>query len=174
MLGLRIAAVIGLTFLAGAAVAQKNTGGTGGQGTGAAPAGGVVSAADPQSVVSSIQAQGYTATLGTDALGDPMVSSEISGLSYNIYFYGCDDAHANCLWLLFYAGLDLPNGWNQESVMQWHNDQIVGAVTLDEEMDPFLSYFVTTVGGLNQENFTDVVTQWGYALDALKTKTGFQ
>jgi len=142
--------------------------------TPAAPAaGGLIVASDPQGVVSAMQALGYTATLGTDGAGDPTITGDLEGVSYNVYFYGCQN-NANCQWLIFSAGFNLPNGSTMEVVNTWNQSNLVGQAYLDPEQDPFLNYFVTTTGGLTQENFADVVDWWRVAMGNFETAIGFQ
>jgi hypothetical protein len=200
MNAITIGAALGLLLAAGAAEAQKNTQGTTGQApapestatpeagtvpetgaapetaaapeTGAAPAGGgLVVASDPQGVLTAMQGLGYTATLGTDSVGDPLISGDIDGTSYNLFFYGCEQ-NANCQWFLFSAGFDLPNGATLQAVNDWNRNQLVGQAYLDDQNDPYLNYFVTTTGGLTQENFADAVDWWRVALGEFKTALG--
>ncbi|EYD76735.1 hypothetical protein Rumeso_01693 [Rubellimicrobium mesophilum DSM 19309] len=189
-------ATLGLLLAATAAEAQKAPAGQAGTGgkpaagaqittpdagadaaTQAAPAapaaGGLVVASDPQGVVSAIQALGYTATLGTDGAGDPTITGEVEGTQFNVYFYGCQD-HADCQWLIFSAGFDLPNGSTLDAMNTWNQNNLVGQAYLDNEQDPFLNYFVTTTGGMTQENFADAVDWWKVAVGNFKTEIGFQ
>ena len=140
----------------------------------AAPASGnLILASDPQGVATAMQGLGYTATLGTDNAGDPTISGDIEGVNYNVYFYGCQE-HANCQWLIFSAGFDLPNGSTPQVINDWNTNNLVGQAYLDNEQDPFLNYFVTTTGGLTQENFADVVDWWKVAMGNFETAVGFQ
>lgn len=170
----------GLVLAAGLAEAQqKNTVGghaqipapTAGEQIPAAFSEGMLIAADPQSIVEALQTLGHTATLGVDKVGDPTISSEIEGTQYGIYFYGCVE-HANCQYLHFQAGWDLPDGWTLEAANQWNAGTIVTDAALDAEMDPILEYFVTTTGGLNQANFADAVDWWRLMLSDFKKAIG--
>ena len=44
---------------------------------------------------------------------------------------------------------------------------------LNEEMDPFLEFFVTTAGGLTQANFADVLDWWQVTLTDFETTIGY-
>ena len=138
----------------------------------AAPAAGsLVHAADPQGVLAAMQALGHTATLGSDGAGDPMISGGFEGSQYQVFFYGCE-ANANCQWLVFSTGYDLPNGGTPDMVNSWNATHLVGQAYLDGEQDPMLNYFVTTTGGLTQENFADVVDWWRVAVEEFSTAVG--
>ena len=141
--------------------------------TSAPSADGLIVASDPQGVVAAMQALGYTATLGTDGAGDPTITGDVEGTPFNVYFYGCQN-NANCLWLIFSTGFDLPNGSTLDAMNQWNQNNLVGQAYLDAEQDPFLNYFVTTTGGLTQENFADVVDWWKVAVGNFQTEIGFE
>src|SRR3546814_6938717 len=78
----------------------------------AAPAA-TVSAADPGAIAEALDFAGYKATIATDDLGDPMISTELNGWPTTIYFYGCDDTtHQGCDALRLEAGFDRATPWN--------------------------------------------------------------
>jgi len=131
-----------------------------------------VSAADPESIAAALRDLGWRATHAVDAEGDPMVQSTIEGIEYSIFFYGCSGGR-NCSSLLFSAGFDLDNGSTLASMNDWNSGRLVGAAYLDDENDPFLQMFVTTVGGLNHENFGDVVDWWRVGVRDFKEHIGF-
>jgi hypothetical protein len=141
--------------------------------TAALASGNLIVASDPQGVATAMQGLGYTATLGADSVGDPMISGDIEGVGYNVLFYGCQE-NANCQWLIFSAGFDLPNGSTSQVINDWNANNLVGQAYLDSEQDPFINYFVTTTGGLTQENFADVVDWWKVAMGNFETAVGFQ
>ncbi|HEX9806300.1 MAG TPA: hypothetical protein VGA34_05315, partial [Alteraurantiacibacter sp.] len=51
----------------------------------------IVTASDPDGVVSAMAYAGYEATLGTDAYGDPKIDGSFGGWSGSVWFYGCDE-----------------------------------------------------------------------------------
>lgn len=200
MNALKLAAVAALALGASAAEAQKTTAGsppvapeatTSGKPGAAAPAvvpdataapegaatpqvastEGLVVASDPQGVLAALQAAGFAGTLGVDGANDPLISGDMEGTPYSIVFYGCQE-NANCQWLLFSAGFDLPSGASLDVVNQWNQTHLVGQAYLDAEQDPFLNYFVTTTGGLTPANFADAVDWWRVALGEFKTAIG--
>jgi hypothetical protein len=131
-----------------------------------------VSAADPESVAGALRDLGWRASHGVDAEGDPMIQSSIEGVDYTIYFYGCEGGR-NCRNLLFSAGFDLVDGTTLQAMNEWNSGRLVGAAYLDPENDPFLQMFVTTAGGLNHENFGDVVDWWRIGVRDFKQHIGF-
>lgn len=139
---------------------------------GAEAAAQTVGASDPEGVAAALRDLGWRASHAVDAEGDPMVESSIEGVDYTIFFYGCEGGR-NCTALLFSAGFDLADGATLASMNDWNSGRLVGAAYLDAENDPFLQMFVTTVGGLNHENFGDVVDWWRIGVRDFKQHIGF-
>lgn len=119
----------------------------------------VVDATEPDRLVEIIQALGYRAQLTTDEVGDPMISSSVSGTDFTIFFYGCED-NAACKLLLFRVGYDLPEGTTLEVVNAWNKNEVVGRAHLDEENDPWLEMVVNMDGGVSRANFEDTFDWW--------------
>ncbi len=134
-----------------------------------------VTAGNPQSVVDAIQALGYRATLTTDPLGKPLVQSAIEGINYVVYFYSCGaETNDECLDLLFSARFVLDSGGVPMSLANdWNTMKLFGEAVVDEDKNPGLTYFITTVGGLSQENFTEVVKLWGITVSQFKDHIGW-
>jgi hypothetical protein len=121
----------------------------------------MVCASSPDTVVSALQAAGYRAKLTrNDKTKEPQIASAANGYNFDVYFYGCKDGE-NCSSLSFWISFtkdptnsaDLANEWNRQkrfSAMSY--DPTDGSVAI--------SYDVTTVGGINQDNFADVIDWW--------------
>lgn len=120
---------------------------------------GAICASRPETVVAALQAAGYKAQLGKDNTGDPSVTSAAAGYDFDILFYGCEN-HVNCDSLQFRLtfspyenhSADLANVWNREK-------RLLKAEARPDKRLVF-NYDVSTVGGLNGANFTDVVEWW--------------
>ncbi|TCO70375.1 YbjN domain-containing protein [Rhodovulum euryhalinum] len=123
-----------------------------------------LSAADPEGLVAALQSLGYRATLTTDGEGDPKIESATGGVTFHLYFYGCDDAHLGCTGLQLSAGFDQPTPMTASDANKWNFDNLFGEMTVDDEGDPRLSYFFTTDGGLNHDTFADILDWWEVAL----------
>ena len=123
-----------------------------------------VSAAWPESVVNALQDRGYRATLTTDDYGDPKIESATGGVNFSIYFYGCDDAGQACRHLQFSSGFDLPDGLSHYSANSWNTEKLVGSVSVDEEMDPFIRHFLVSVDGMSRSSFDAFLDMWDDAL----------
>ncbi len=131
-----------------------------------------VDAANPKSVADALLKLGYRAKLETDSEGDPVVRSAIEGIDYSVFFYGCNGGKL-CKYVVFTASFDLRDGMTLEAINEWNRAKIIGQAHLDDEMDPHLEYFLTTIGGLNQANFADAVDWWGVTMAEFKTHIGW-
>ncbi|WP_118132570.1 YbjN domain-containing protein [Oceanicella sp. SM1341] len=133
---------------------------------------GTVSAADPQSLVDAILAEGYRAELSTDSEGDPHIKSGAAGVNYDIDFYGCTEGES-CDTICFTAGFDLENGSTPDVVNDWNSNEFIGPAYLDSELDPYLDYCVVGVNGMQAEGFSSVLDNWSRALGDFQGKIGF-
>lgn len=131
-----------------------------------------VSATDPNSVLQAIRAHGHKAKMDTNDNGSPLIAVDRDGIKYWVYFYGCENA-AGCLDLQFYSSFDLETPLTPDWANQWNYDWVAGRVALDDQGDPALSYFVTTAGGLSQENFAGVMDVWNLTLDGFLADIGW-
>lgn len=126
----------------------------------------LVCASAPQTVVDAFLAAGYKAKLTKDSVGDPKIESAANGYDFSVFFYGCEQGR-NCTSIQFQIGfaddgkntLELANNWNRDKRF------IKMAVAKDDGLT--VSYDVTTLGGLTQENFADVIDWWAVMLGEL-------
>lgn len=122
---------------------------------------GMICASAPDTIVAAMQEAGYKAKLTTDDDGDPSIESATSGYNFDVFFYGCE-AHKNCDSVQFRVTFKadpantaaLANGWNSSKrFMQ---------AAVDTKARLKFNYDVSTIGGLNQANFADVLSWLDY------------
>jgi hypothetical protein len=120
----------------------------------------MVCAERPQSIADALKAQGYQAQLGVnEKTGNPTVKSAASGYNFTIYFFGCEGGR-NCTSLTF-ATIFEDDGTNTPALAnKWNRDNRFSQMAANEDGSMAFTYDVTTVGGLNQKNFADVVDWW--------------
>jgi hypothetical protein len=134
----------------------------------------MVRAQDPQSIVTALQGAGYAAKLGVDKVGDPMVSSGVSGTTFQIFFYNCTN-HANCATVQFHSGYDLKTPTTLESLNEWNRSQRFGRAFLDKDNDPILEMDVDLDdGGLTPLLFVDNVEFWASVLSKFEQHIGYR
>lgn len=133
--------------------------------------GALICASNPDGIVSSLQAQGFKAVLGkSDATGNPKISSAAAGYNYTIFFYGCDKAGAGCTSLSFAVTFDDDGTNSADLANEWNKDKRFTTMAFDPaDKSLTVSYDVTTIGGLNQVNFADVVDWWQTMLGQART-----
>ena len=141
----------------------------------AMPAGAAsVRAQDPESLVTALRNAGYAAKLGTDKVGDPMITSELDGTSFQIFFYNCTD-HTECATVQFHSGYDLKSAPSLSAINDWNQSQRFGRAYLDKEGDPILEMDVDLDdGGLSPDLFIDNVEFWATVLPKYEQMIGFR
>ncbi len=134
----------------------------------------MVRAQEPRSLVRALQAGGYPATLGTDRVGDPMITSTANGMTFQVYFYNCSN-HINCATITFHSGYDLTQGPSLEAINTWNRSKRFGRAYLDRENDPILEMDVDLDdGGVSSLLFIDNVEFWVSVLGDFETHIGFR
>ena len=131
-----------------------------------------VDAADPDSVLAAVRAFGHEARLELDEAGYPVVLARAGGINYGVQFYGCEGT-SNCSQLQFAATFDLEPGLTADYVNQRNEAWAIGRLSINAEGDPLFTYFLTTEGGLGDENFRAVMQIWTDALAATVEEIGF-
>jgi hypothetical protein len=129
---------------------------------------------DPGSLVRALQGAGYTAKLGTDKVGDPMITSGVSGTTFQIFFYNCTD-HKECATVTFHSGYDLNSAPSLERMNEWNRGKRFGRAYLDKENDPILEMDVDLDdGGLSSALFIDNIEFWSSVLADFEKHVGYR
>ena len=129
---------------------------------------------DPGTLVRALQQEGYSAKLGVDKVGDPMITSSVSGTTFQIYFYNCTD-HKACATITFHSGYDLKTGIGLEKVNEWNRGKRFGRAYLDKEDDPILEMDVDLDdGGMSQALFIDNLQFWTSVLGEFEKHIGYR
>lgn len=124
----------------------------------------MVCASKPQSVVEALQSAGYKAVLSkSKSTGNPMIESAASGYNYSIFFYECEE-NAQCGSLQFQISFEDDGGNTPELANKWNKDKRFSQMSVWDDNSLALAYDVSTVGGLNQKNFADVIDWWAVML----------
>ncbi|HYE29662.1 MAG TPA: YbjN domain-containing protein [Allosphingosinicella sp.] len=129
---------------------------------------------DPGSLVRALQQAGYAAKLGTDKVGDPMITSGVSGTTFQIFFYNCTD-HKECATVQFHSGYDLTTPVSLERINEWNRSQRFGRAFLDKENDPILEMDVDLDdGGISPALFIDNIEFWASVLGNFERHIGYR
>jgi hypothetical protein len=129
---------------------------------------------DPDSLVRALAAAGYKADRGTDKVGDPMITSALSGTTFQIYFYNCTD-HENCPTVQFHSGYDLTDPASLDHVNAWNRGQRFGRAYLDKVGDPILEMDLDLDdGGVSEALFIDNIQFWASVLAKFEQHIGYR
>lgn len=134
----------------------------------------MVRAQDPGSLVRALQGAGYAARIGTDKVGDPMITSGVAGTNFQIFFYNCTD-HRQCATVQFHSGYDLRVPVSLERINEWNRSQRFGRAFLDKENDPILEMDLDLDdGGLSTQLFIDNIEFWASVLGRFEKHIGYR
>jgi len=134
----------------------------------------LVRAQDPQSVVRALQDGGYSAQLGVDGVGDPKVTSSVSGTTFQVFFYNCTN-HKDCATVQFHSGYHLATAPTLDVINEWNRSQRFGRGFLDRVNDPTLEMDVDLDdGGLSPALFIDNIEFWTSILSRFEKHIGFR
>ena len=134
----------------------------------------MVRAQEPESVVRAMQGAGYTAQLGLDQTGDPMISSGVGGTGFKVFFYNCTN-HTACATVQFHAGYHLQTPATLERINEWNRTQRFGRAYLDATNDPILQMDVDLDdGGLSTALFTDNLEFWSSVVGRFEKHIGYK
>jgi hypothetical protein len=129
---------------------------------------------DPGSLVRALQNGGYTAKLGTDKVGDPMITSAVSGTTFQIFFYNCTN-HKECATVQFHSGYDFNKVLPLETINEWNRSERFGRAYLDKENDPILEMDVDLDdGGVAPLLFIDNIEFWATILGKFEQHIGYR
>ena len=132
-----------------------------------------VEAKDPPRLAEAMKAAGYAATLGTDQIGDPMISSAIGDTQFKVLFYNCT-AHRDCATVQFHVGYTPAKKVSLDTINAWNSSQRFGRAYLDRVGDPILQMDVDLDdGGLSRALFVDNLEFWASVLGRFEKHIGF-
>ncbi|WP_336971739.1 YbjN domain-containing protein [Sphingobium aromaticiconvertens] len=124
----------------------------------------MVCASSPQSVVEAIKEAGYKAVLSkSKTTGNPMIESAANGYDYSLFFYECEEAK-QCGSLQFMISFADDGTNTPELANLWNKEKRFSQMAVTDDKSLAFSYDISTIGGLNQKNFADVVDWWALML----------
>lgn len=127
----------------------------------------MVCASDPNTVVAALQKAGYKAKLGKDGVGDPEIDSAASGYSFSVYFYDCVD-HKQCAAIQFYVSFEKDAQNTEAFANKWNTDKRFLRAHVNDKGELIFDHDVSTIGGLNQANFADLLEWMASSLNTVR------
>jgi hypothetical protein len=129
---------------------------------------------DPGSLVRALTAAGYKAELGTDKVGDPMITSGVSGTTFQIFFYNCT-ANQNCATVQFHSGYDVAKPASLDHINEWNRSKRFGRAFLDKAGDPILEMDLDLDdGGVSEALFIDNMEFWSSIVGEFERHVGYR
>jgi|LGOV01.1.fsa_nt_gb hypothetical protein len=119
----------------------------------------LVDASDVDILAALIQEEGYRAVVGTDGVGDPMITSAANGHKFTIFFYGCTEG-LECRDVRFSTIFDLEKGMSLTRAQDFNYSERWVKVYMDEDSDPYLELDYNLYGGVSATNFKDTLDWW--------------
>lgn len=126
----------------------------------------MVCASAPATVVAAMDKAKYAPKLSKDNEGDPMIDSDAANYDFTVYFYGCKE-HVKCDSLRFESTFEKAPENTADLANKWNAKKRFLQAYVREDGIFAVAYDVSTMGGLNQTNFADVLDWWATQLDAL-------
>lgn len=132
----------------------------------------LLTAAEAQPIAAIMQEAGLQADVGTDNVGDPLITSSAAGANFSVLFYGCT-AGKDCTSVQLNACFDLPNGTTLEIANTWNKDMRYGKASLNENLDPCLMMDIDMTAGISGATFKSSIQTWSQVLGKFTTAIGF-
>jgi hypothetical protein len=134
----------------------------------------MVRAQDPASVAAAMRAGGFPAEIGTDSVGDPMITSSVDGTNFRVYFYNCTN-NRECATVQFHSSYDFNEAPSFVTMNDFNKDQRFASAYLDKDSDPVVEMDVDLDdGGMSEALFIDNLQFWQSVLDKFETTIGYE
>jgi hypothetical protein len=131
-------------------------------------AAGMVCANNPDTVVNALLAHGFRAQLTRQPGKPPQITSAANGYNFDIFFEGCKEGQG-CSSLNFWVSFSKDPTNSVDLANEWNSKKRFSTMSFDKSDGSLaISYDVTTVGGLNAENFDDVIDWWASLMGAAR------
>ncbi len=121
----------------------------------------------PGNVVTALQAAGYKAKLEINKAGEPFISSGANGSPFTVEFYGCEGLKT-CQSIQFSSWYKKQPHFTPALVNEWNSRWRFLKIFIDKDGDLVEHVDMSTVGGVTQANFADMV-DWYVQMDARLT-----
>lgn len=120
-----------------------------------------------------MQAYGIQVKRSTDQAGDPMLTSRLEGIDFDVYFYGCT-LDAQCDSVQFSTGFNLPNGMTLAQVNDWNRDRRYGKAYTDDSNNPYIEYDINLSNdGVGTKNFDVSLEIWRSVITDFRNYIGW-
>lgn len=112
-----------------------------------------------------------SATRASQPDGNPMIAGKIEGIPYFVRFRNCS-GRDTCSDINIRVGFLVKPPI--EAINAWNRDKRFSKAYLDAEGDAILEMDVVLVGGVSQDNMSEIFSYWRLALDQFTRHIGFK
>lgn len=117
--------------------------------------------ADPDQIAAVMQKSGYRAEILEGASNTRYIRSGVSGKTFLVLMFGCDDDGKNCKTIQLYAGFKSDTPPSLEQMNTYAAKKRWGRVYLDDDRDPVVEMDIDLEdGGISEELFVDNLEYW--------------
>ncbi|WP_404338727.1 YbjN domain-containing protein [Sphingomonas sp. MMS12-HWE2-04] len=128
----------------------------------------LVCASAPATVVEAMEKAEFEPKLSKDRDGDPMIESNVAPYQFSLFFYGCTE-HVKCDSLRFESAFEKAPENTLELANKWNAQKRFLQAFIRPNGEFVVAYDLATIGGLNKNNFADVLAWWNNQLEELAT-----
>jgi hypothetical protein len=137
----------------------------------------IVNATDPDAILTVARAHGSAVlsddTMFPDGTGDPTIEVTTSSLTYYVRFRNCNDSHAKCEDLNFYAGFaDIKPTLDQ--INAWNRDWRFGHAYVDADLDAVIEFDLDLEYGTTQDSLEAAFAIWDGLIDKFSDYIGYK
>ena len=130
----------------------------------AAPASARNVTADVDQISGIMKEEGLQAKLEEED-GKRYIVSGMSGYTFVVRPYGCDDEGKDCKWVQFRAAFAPQNKPSLQEVNDFAADNFFGRFYVDKDADPVIEMDIDLeAGGMSRELFVDNIAYWDFIL----------
>ena len=121
--------------------------------------------ADIEQIAGIMQDEGLRAKVETEDSGRPYIHSGLSGYTFVIHPFGCDDNWKNCKFIQFRASFAPDTKPTMAEVNKFAADNFFGRFYLDDDNDPIVEMDLDLeAGGMSKALFVDNIAYWDMIL----------
>jgi hypothetical protein len=118
-----------------------------------------------EEVATFLKSKGYRAEIVTENDG-AYIKTGMEGLSVSVNVEDCKDKR--CESVQFVTGFNLKDGMTYQRADEWNDVKRWATMSLDNDMDPFLSMDVSLTPGSSYEALAESISIWEMMIDDAK------
>jgi hypothetical protein len=119
----------------------------------------LVDATDPQKLAEIFRGFG-SARMDTAADDTPAIRGRIEGNAFSVYFYGCNEQHAECSTINLTASWDMDGQTTLEQINEWNAGKRFGRAYVDSDGNAIVETDINLSGSITYANMEGSIDWW--------------